>query len=78
MKTGLSYKMLAYWLMTNAILTICFGLSLAVICLFPASVPALRAVLAEGTMAVFLPYLILIICVSSLVSFSYFFDTRRD
>jgi vacuolar-type H+-ATPase subunit I/STV1 len=76
MKFGLNYKMLVYWLMGNAVVTIFFGLFLAAICLFPGWVPALRTLLAEGTLATFLPYLIFILIVTSLVSLAFYYDSR--
>jgi len=75
MKYGLNYKLLVYWLMGNAVVTICLGLFLAVICLFPACAPALRSLLAEGAMATFLPYLIFILIVTSLVSLAFYYDS---
>jgi len=75
MKYGLNYKMLVYWLMANAVVTICLGLFLAVICLFPACAPTLRSLLAEGTMATFLPYLIFMLIVTSLVSLAFYYDS---
>jgi len=76
MKHGLSSKMLVYWLMGNAILTICFGLILALICLFPSHVPALHALIVEGSLAGFLPYLIFVLIFSSFISLSYYYDSR--
>ena len=77
MKSVINSKMLVYWLMGNAVLTICFGLILALICLFPTAAPALRTMLAEGIMARFVPYIIFILIVSSLISFAYYYDSRR-
>ena len=76
MKHGLNYKMLVFWVMVNAVITICFGLLLAVICLFPDFAPKLRTILAEGTVASLLPYLIFILIVSSLLSLTYYYDSR--
>ena len=45
------------------------------ICLFPAFAPTLRSLLAEGTMATFLPYLIFILIVTSLVSLAFYYDS---
>lgn len=77
MKFGLTYNMLVYWLMGNAVLTICFGLLLALICLFPDFVPALRMLLVEGPLARFLPYVIFLLIVSSLVSLSFYYDSPK-
>jgi len=77
MKPGLSSKLLVYWLIGNAILTICFGLLLALICLFPTRAPALHALLVEGSLASFLPYIIFILIFSSFVSLSFYYDSRK-
>ena len=77
MKFGLNHKMLVYWLMGNAVVTICLGLFLAAICLFPAFAPTLRSLLVEGTMATFLPYLIFILIVTSLVILAFYYDSFR-
>jgi hypothetical protein len=78
MKLELNYKMLVYWLIGNAVVTICFGLFLAVVCLYPACAPLLSGLLAEGTIAGFLPYVIFILIVSSLVSLSFYYDSCRS
>jgi hypothetical protein len=77
MKFGLTYKILVYWLVVNAVMTICFGLLLAVICLFPDTVPALRNLIVEGPLARFIPYVIFLLIVSSLVSLSFYYDSPK-
>lgn len=69
--------MLVYWLMANAVITICFGLLLAVICLYPTASPTLHSLLIEGSMASLLPYLIFLLVFSSLVSLSFYYDSRK-
>jgi len=76
MKIELNYKMLIYWLMGNAVVTICLGLFMAAICLFPGCAPTLRTLFAEGTVATFLPYVIFILIVTSLVSLAFYYDSR--
>ena len=75
MKLGLNYKTLIYWLMGNAVVTICLGLFLAAVCLFPTCSPSLRNLLAEDSMATFLPYLIFILIVTSLASLAFYYDS---
>lgn len=77
MKFGLSYSKLVIWMTVNAVFTVCLGLFLALTCLVPGFVPGLRTLLTQGFMADMLPYVIFILVISSLVSLSFYYDSRR-
>jgi hypothetical protein len=75
MKYELNNSMLLNWFLCNAIITIFFGLFLAMICLFPACAPSLREMFSRGSLEMLLPYIIFTLIVSSLVSISCYYDS---
>lgn len=69
---------LVCWLVANSLLTVCLGLFLAGVCLFPSWTPsALRTLLLDGTVAPLLPYIIFSLIAGSLLSVSFYRDTFR-
>lgn len=73
---SISITALTCWLVVNALLTACFGLFLALVCLFPSWAPAIRSLLLNDTVAMALPYIIFVLIVSSLLSISFYLDSR--
>jgi len=76
MKNTLSFTTLTYWFIVNSVITICFGLFLAATCLFPSCAPAVRTLLVTETIAPMLPYIIFSLIVTSLISISFYVDSR--
>jgi len=68
---------LYYWFIVNAVITICFGLYLGMICLFPSLSPHIRALFFDANIDIFVPYMIFALIVSSIVSIVYFYDLYR-
>lgn len=75
MKYDLNNTLLFNWLLCNSIIAICFGLLLAMICLFPACAPALAVMFSRGSLDLMLPYIIFTLIVTSLVSISCYYDS---
>jgi ABC-type microcin C transport system permease subunit YejE len=75
MKYDLNNTVLLNWFLCNSIVTICFGLFLAMICLFPACSPSLAELFSRGSLDLMLPYIIFTLIVTSLVSISCFYDS---
>jgi len=75
MKYDLNNTLLLNWLLCNSIITICFGLFLAMICLFPDCAPALADLFSRGSLDLMLPYIIFTLIATSLVSISCFYDS---
>jgi Na+/H+-dicarboxylate symporter len=78
MKCSVKYSTLYYWFIANAIITICFGLYLGMICLFPSVSPHMRALFFDAKIDLVVPYIIFALMVSSIVSMMYFYDIYRD
>jgi hypothetical protein len=76
MKKQINFTALTYWFIANSVLTICLGLFLAATCLFPSFAPAVRRLLFDETIAPVLPYIIFFLIVSSLISISFYVDSR--
>lgn len=76
MKYDLSNNLLLNWFLCNAIITICFGLFLAMICLFPECAPSLREMFSRGSIDMLLPYIIFTLIVTALVSISCYYDSQ--
>ena len=72
----LDNKMLFRWLICNCVITICFGLLLALICLFPSCAPPLSTLFINGNMDLLLPYVIFVLVVSAMISMSCYFDSK--
>ncbi len=77
MKCSLKSSTLYYWFIGNAVVTICFGLYLGMICLFPSLSPSIRALFFDGKIDIVVPYIIFALIVSSIVSIVYFYDVYR-
>lgn len=75
MKYDLNNTVLLKWSLCNSIITICFGLFLAMICLFPSCAPSLREMFTRGSMDMMLPYIIFTLIVTSLISISCYYDS---
>lgn len=76
MKKSISFTALTFWFIVNSVLTIGLGLFLAAVCLFPSFAPAVRTLLFNEEIAPLLPYIIFSLIVSSLVSISFYVDSR--
>ena len=72
----LDNKLLFRWLICNSVITICFGLLLALICLFPSCARTLSALFTNGNIDLLLPYIIFILVVSAMISMSCYFDSK--
>lgn len=78
MKCHLSYTTLVRWFIANAIITICFGVYLGIVCIFPSVSPYIRALIFAGNIDIIVPYIIFVLIVSSIVTILYFYDLHED
>jgi len=75
MRCNLNNTLLVNWFLCNSIITVCFGLYLAMICLFPSCAPSLREMFSRGSIDMLLPYIIFTLIVTALVSISCWYDS---
>jgi len=78
MRCFLDYSTLLCWFAVNAVITLCFGIYLGVVCLFPASAPFIRAFFFNARVDMVVPYIIFAVMVGSIASITYYYDLYRE
>ena len=78
MRYRLNYVTLLCWFIANAVITLCFGVYVGMICLFPAVAPHIRALFFDGRIDIVVPYIIFALIVSSVASIMYYYDLYMD
>lgn len=78
MRCHVKYSTLLCWFAANAVVTLCFGIYLGVVCLYPPCAPYIRALFFDARVDMIVPYIIFALMGGSMASIMYYYDLYRD